>query len=651
MRWQDGAHGEFVGDWSELGLLDLTDPYLLWLDVSRFVGTALPSGRTRVIPTIRERKTNKNKFGTDALRPIPGAEHFDSLLTMANPKTRGQTLRFEVAAGFISDGGESGSSLASNGAHTGPKGEGGRLGLVDKPLIGFIDYGCAFAHPHFRSHQASGPSTRVLAIWDQSPPEAVTSTPPRGLHRLQWRFPTDFPYGAETHRDVSWGHTGALKLDDYMRQFVHQGQLDEEALYRHCGYPAIQGRSATHGTHVMDLATGWPNPLRSLRGGAPSAAHDADIVFVQLPRHVKHREISGLLRANVYDGIRYILTCARPGQTVIINLSYGGNAGPHDGSSVLEQAIDWRLKRAREELGLRVKLVLPAGNARQEKLHAVAEVSQQQPATFIWNNPPDDPSESFVELWLPNDGDFLVGVTPPAGLGASRGLLPGQAGTWVDKEGRVVAALVFAKAVCQSTSGRMVLLAVAKTRKSDRPSAPYGRWTLQVQREGKTPPTTVHAWCERDRPPFGSAGVPRQAFFSPTSTSRIDSDGTLNSIAHGTEPIVVGGQVLGAGAAPYSGTGPGRGLAGRYRHPPATAGASALRGPQTLAASDESSAAPGLLAAAVYGSDKVRLSGTSMAAAVMTRRVFEGTQTRARSRGSPPGLHISTHPDDDLASR
>ncbi len=648
MRWQNIAQGEFVGDWLAQGLLDQTDPYLLWLDVSRFVGTPLHGRHTRVIPTIRERSDSEKKFGTDALRPIPGAERFDSLLAMVKPKKPGDTLRFEVAAGFISDGGADGSTSASIDRYTGPAGDDRRTGKDAKPLIGFIDYGCAFANKQFRGRQPAGLSTRVLAIWDQSPGEDYESNLPKGLQRLQWRFPSDFPYGAETHRDAHWGHTGALTLDLYIRQFLQHGQLDEEALYRHCGYPAIQDRSATHGTHVMDLATGFPNPLDALSGGAPSPAHDADIVFVQLPRHIRNREISGLLRANVYDGIRYILSCAHPGQPVIINLSYGGNAGPHDGSSVLEQAMDWRLKRARKKLGANVNLVLPAGNAREAKLHAVAEVSRQEPATFIWNNPPDDPSESFVEVWLPNEGDFQVSVVAPAGLGASKSLSPGQAGTWVDKNNRVVAALVFAKAACQSRSGRMVLLAVAKTRKSDSPSAPYGRWTLQVQLAGQVP-ATVHAWCERDTPPFGSTGVPRQAYFSPTSTSHIDRDGTLNSIAHGTMPVVVGGLVLGAGVAQYSGTGPGRGLGNRQRHPSPAAGPSALRGPQALAASDESSGAPGLLAAAVYGSDKVRLAGTSMAAAVMTRRIFEGKRTPSGARGRRK-LRLPTHPDDDLLS-
>ena len=647
MNWQNKAQGEFAGDWLAGGFLNSADPYLLWLDVTRFSGAALQEGRTLVIPTIRQlEETVDLRFRTDAIR-VSRETANDSLISLADPTRRGTTQRFEVAAGF--DTGDIGSREreASKVPVPASTGNTNRTSLRARPLIGFIDYGCAFAHRQFRSDTGDARYTRVLAIWDQGR-ASVLPAPPAGIQALQWGLPTDFLYGAETHRDRSWGHAGALTLDSYIRQFMRSGQLDEETMYRHCAYPAIQGRSATHGTHVMDLATGWPDPLRG-QAAANSVAHDADIVFVQLPRVVQHREISGLLRANVYDGIRYILTCAHKHQPVIINLSYGGNVGPHDGSSVLEQAIDWRLAKARQDLGAAVTLVVPAGNAREERMHVTGPIEQGRVVTFCWNNPPDDPSESFVEIWLPVEGDFRVRVTPPPGHGPSDELVPGTAGTWVGSGGKVAGAVVFAKQVCQSARGRMVLLAVARTRLGgDRPVAPYGRWEIQVSAGQRLKVGEIHAWCERDVPPFGGLGVPRQAYFTPTSTSRIDTDGTLNSIAHGHEVVVVGGQILGSGAAAYSGTGPGRGLTGKQRNPGRAAAHNHLRGPETLAASDESTGAPGLLAAAVYGSDKLRMAGTSMAAAVMTRQLFEHHQARApRTALRPP--RVNPHPDDTLA--
>ena len=179
----------------------------------------------------------------------------------------------------------------------------------------------------------------------------------------------------------------------------------------------IVGRRATHGTHMMDLATGWPSPLQhldKLAMPAPAEPHDADIVFVQLPRHAQGRQIGGLLRANVLDAVRYIIDCTPPDRPAAINLSYGANAGPHDGSSLLEQALDWQLQGAAQRRSEPVHLVIAAGNARDRNMHISAEVPSGGNTSFEWNNLPGDPSDSFVEIWFPPEAsDFSVRVTPP----------------------------------------------------------------------------------------------------------------------------------------------------------------------------------------------------------------------------------------------
>ena len=688
-HWSARARGTLAGDWLTPGCLALTDPYLVWLDVTGFRGAALDPAQsaartpllppaTLQLPTLQETDDPQRPFCTRrvAIGATPGTAAAAAAAALAQPQPRRTPLRFEVAAAFVGDTDADGQVLPppwlpASGA------QGQRRAAQPRPLVGFIDFGCAFAHRHFRCTRDGRVSTRVLALWDQSVPQPpqVALAAQRAIQPLQWGRPADFGYGAETHREQHWGSTGTLTLDDYLQQFQHGQQLDEAALYRHSGYTALRDTPASHGTHVMDLATGWPDPLQPLQPAADTAAakpHDVDIVFVQLPQQRQRREISGLLRAHVFDGIDYILSCAHEGQPVVINLSYGGNAGPHDGTSVLERAIDWRLQLARESLRAPVTLVLPAGNAHTTRLHASADIATGQTARFAWNNAPDDPSDSFVELWLPLEGDFHVQVTPPAGLDASTALGPGQAGTW-ERGGRVVAALVFASAVCQSDRGRMVLLAVGRTRPSaDGGAAPYGTWEITVTASALAAPVRLHAWCERDEPPFGSAAVPRQGWLNTTGSSRVDSDGTLNSIAHGRQTLVVGAHVLGGGASPYSATGPGRGLPGRHRHGAPKSGA-ALRGPQQLAPGDESSAVPGLLAAAIYGSDCVRLAGTSMAAARATRRLLDqlgggagvgGLSARGlpRTTTSPPPspsptpsppavrpLRVPSHPDDDLA--
>ena len=101
MKWQNSAHGLYVEDWLSDAFLAHTDPYLVWLDLTRYAGSALFKGRTSILPVIRQR--NDGKFRTQALRIGAGVRTRDSPRAIADPKTRGRTLRFEVAPGFVSD--------------------------------------------------------------------------------------------------------------------------------------------------------------------------------------------------------------------------------------------------------------------------------------------------------------------------------------------------------------------------------------------------------------------------------------------------------------------------------------------------------------------------------------------------------------------
>ena len=642
MPWKKQAHGDIVSDWLTGAFLDHTDPYLVWLDITGFRGAALPSGGG-VVPVITERKTGDHRFRSGAMTKV-------QLRALADPAQRGEVARFEVAAGFISDDGRS----AGSGTPEQSQGASGLRRMGNKPVIGFIDYGCAFAHRQFRANlNGNSVVTRVKAIWNQEP--AQRNNPPgRTRVALQWRAnPPGYGYGAETLRDVSLPGEPGLTLNAYIHQFVSNGVLDEQACYRHSGYGAIVNRHATHGTHMMDLATGYPSPLRALpalNAGFPNNRHDADIVFVQLPQFARGLPISGLLRANVYDAVRYIIDCAVDEQPVVINLSYGTNAGPHNGTSVLEQALDWRLKHRPK---VPVTLLLPAGNAREDRLHVVANIQPGKTAIIHWHNLPDDPSDSFVELWFDDDADVSVCVVLPESEAQTLQVGPGDVASLIHGD-NVVGALIFARKPCQSMTGRMALWATARTRPgASGVRAPYGRWAIEVA-SSSDKPIAVHAWCERDHVAYGQEGQPRQSYFSDTGSAKCDKDYTLNSIAHGELPLVVGGYQLNGAVASYSGTGPGR-VPGAS-HVLRRRNASGRRGPDVMAPSDENAVARGMSAAAVIGTDNVRLDGTSVATALMTRHLVENGFTwpaaapkvPAPIRGSAApiaGNAVPTNPD------
>lgn len=496
-----------------------------------------------------------------------------------------------------------------------------------RQIVGFIDYGCAFAHRQFRAWTAGGPTlaSRVLALWDQ-PGDSSNSEPAAsaGLTPPAWVVPPEFGYGVE------WLRTAAgpgLGIDAYMAQFAAHGAIDEERCYRHAGYRGVD-RPEAHGTYVMDLAVGHPDPLPGADVSAPPPDHD--IVFVQLPRlKINRQEVTWLLRAQVLDAIGYIFGCARPDQPVTINLSYGSYAGPHDGSTMLERALDTAIA-ARRAQGGPTDLVIAGGNAGGSRVHVAAPLSAGGPAVALtWSNPPGAPTDQFTEIWF--DG-------PGAGCEV-RFAPPGQqvaAATWVsaggfqvlEAEGRPVAMLVAPHMVGQSPTRRMVLFAVGPTTGSAaRPAAPYGDWTLEIRNRGSAP-AHVQAWIERNDPVSTSADDPRQARFQGPMVTPYD---TLNSLGHGRLPILVGGQVGDSGRVPgycsrgSERTGPQGQLLPSLNMP--GPGGVPRNGPEWLALSEESEADPGVAGAAVLGRQQVRRSGTSVACAVATRYIV---QQRAR---------------------
>jgi len=301
--------------------------------------------------------------------------------------------------------------------------------------------------------------------------------------------------------------------------------------------------------------------------------------------------------------------------------------------------------------------VIPSGNALDRAIHAQFLLATGRRETLAFETFPDDPSDSFIEIWVADAASIRVRVTPPGSAPSDDGWVGIGETKKLVRDGQSMAVLCFANGVCQGQSGRMVLLAMAPTvLNTRRQAAPYGDWQIEVENLGAGP-VTVDAWCERDDPAFGTEGGPRQTRF----TNRIEPTGTLNSIAHGRESIVVGGYALDCEAgegnagpiARYSGTGPGRGLPGRQRNPD-SAGAKGKDGPEVLAPSECGPDASGISAAAVLSGETVQMSGTSVAAAYATRMIIDAGFAIPGSRAAPPPspapVHRDepAHPDDGL---
>ena len=200
----------------------------------------------------------------------------------------------------------------------------------DQALVAVIDDGIDPLHAAFMD--ADG-NSRIIAVWDQTDD---SGSPPAG-----------FSTGTE-YREAAIG------------RFVASGRLPES-------WPL--GR---HGTHVASIAAG-----RAVADGfAGGMAPQAKIVMV-----VPRIETDGCAfsYANALCYIEKI--CSEENLPVTVNISFGDNAGAHDGSSHLESCVD-AFSRGGWQPG-RV-IVTSAGNERRKDLHARVRLRSQSTALLKW---------------------------------------------------------------------------------------------------------------------------------------------------------------------------------------------------------------------------------------------------------------------------
>ena len=453
-------------------------------------------------------------------------------------------------------------------------------------VVAVIDDACAFAHERFRYVDAAGHwQPRIRFLWDQGTASQAPAAP-------RWRQTKGFDYG----RELDGHDIGDLLRDPRCSTST---VIDESRLYELVEHAGVE-RLEMHGTHVLDLAAG-ADPRQA------STQDEPKIIFVQLPT-AQVRDTSGSwLAVNVVDALRYVHQRVRKDAKLVINLSYGAMAGPHDGTSLIEQAIE-DLHRLRPK---NLAVVLPAGNGFKASAHASAALLPAGRAEFTVAVRADDPTETFVEIWTTEPVDATISVVAPGGT-----LLTPASPNLLDSAGRTVASVIVPTHVAGMPMQAVLCMRPAVSIDGSTSTSPAGNWRLIAEHPGNTTrPLRIDAWIERDDPARGTMyPSARQAVFvSPTDSlapcidgAPIERRGTLNSIAHGASPIVVGAcrDADNPEVCDYSGSGPSRG---------------ARAGPDVVALGDEAHWLEGIRAAGTRSGHTFRMSGTSVAAPRVTR--------------------------------
>lgn len=221
-------------------------------------------------------------------------------------------------------------------------------------VVGVIDNGFDYTHPNFKD---SNGNLRISRVWEQN--------------NSNGNSPSPFNYGS---------------------QFIGS-QAILNKLYDMPNF--------SHGTHVTGIATGSGNGNPNLlKGMAP----DADIILVSNASDLDG-EIAGTANSTkLIDAINYIKNYANSvNKPVVINMSFGTNLGPHDGTDLLSTGLN----SFATNQGL--ILVKSAGNDGAKKKHVVNVFTGNQ-TKFILNNVNNGSSK--IDIWGNNQGaNSAFGIT------------------------------------------------------------------------------------------------------------------------------------------------------------------------------------------------------------------------------------------------
>ena len=459
-------------------------------------------------------------------------------------------------------------------------------------VVGIIDDFVGFAHNTFTNNPgALKPITRVERVWSQSLKMPAANYWKKSKSSNSYGFELDF---------------SKIKSAKNLR----------------LAYP-VSLPNMTHGSHVASVAAGKksyknPNTAADLY---QDAAASASIIAVHLPQSTLEDSSGGAMNAQLLDGIHYILVNTKDDATLIINASYSTHAGAHDGTSILEEAMDELILLSKGRLAI----VLPVGNHYEARGHAKFDLTTNSEHKKLvqkmqWQVLPDCSSSSFMEIWLPAEHASLLKIelTDPQGKPIEDARVDIN---WVLGQNKKSPqfAIIFPRMSGSSKKNVMALVVVSPTRQdaSNLDVAQHGLWTVTV---GLTEEATrmkdlivpVDAWIERNDTIKRAHRQRGQSYFvdvayekyaqkpgqaTDNPASYIQREGSRNTIAGGKETIVIGG----------------------YQSQNMLAAAYSACSPDVTAMSDENKTLRGVRGAGARGLSVIRMNGTSVAAPVVAR--------------------------------
>jgi hypothetical protein len=302
-----------------------------------------------------------------------------------------------------------------------------------------------------------------------------------------------------------------------------------------------------------------------------------------------------------------------------------------------------------------VEVVLPAGNNDLSRCHAELALAPGSVQTLNWRVLPDDWTESYLDIWMPGGGaagpPVQIAVTAPDG--ARSGWIQAGAQLQLKIAGNTVVAQVSFYPPLYVGPQAVVRISMAPTAspRAGVPLAMPGLWRISVRNTGHLPVSPIHTWIERDDAAPGYKRAGAQSYLDDPAYGRYDDGGrpivndndprtinshvkrrhTLNAIASGGSPIVIGGFRHGGKPEHEAWSGSSRGPA----LPPGRANGVPGWGPDAMYRSEDSPSHHGVLGAGTRSGSCVAMNGTSVAAPLAVRRIVDSIVSPSPSNPTP----------------
>ncbi|AUH66547.1 S8 family serine peptidase [Paracoccus zhejiangensis] len=403
------------------------------------------------------------------------------------------------------------------------------------------------------------------------------------------------------------------------------GNYDTPARERPVGF------RAGHGTHILDIAAGFP---------PDDAPGNRPIVAVELPEYVIEDTSGARLEVFVLIAMQRILDWVDNWENsgravpVVVNISLANAAGPKDGTGFLESRLEY-LARKRSDHSAPTKVVIAAGNDYRTRMSgAFALDTHGGSETVEWRVPPGDQSASFLEIRPNSAHDLELTIVTPSGEEITLTEAGGFDAVLVCNGARV-------GRVYPSKEGdqRVITFALRSTLELDADflRAPSGTYCLTFTNTGNSP-LSIKLGIQRDDTLSGYPAYGKQSYLDhstltgrdprtrkfdlPAGASPVSRQNTISAFATkaGEDFIVVGAAMTNATddddavlspegrATTYTGSGGAIGT--RFR-------------PDLSAVAEDGAATPGQRASGVYSGSSVLFSGSSTATAHVTRALVD----------------------------